>query len=83
MHPQKTAHALRHNARAFSTRRFLRRDGEVIMNRYSRTVTQPKDQGASQVCSFALLFLAFEVAYVWLKQTSDDMRRRCCTLQME
>lgn len=24
-------------------------DGKVIMNRYSRTVTQPKSQGASQV----------------------------------
>jgi len=49
MHSRKTARVVYHNARSLSTTRFLRKDGEVIMNRYSKTVTQPKDQGASQV----------------------------------
>lgn len=40
------------------------------MNRYSRTVTQPKDQGASQVSHLSQVRNAGET----------DIRRPCCTL---
>lgn len=47
-------YAVRATSRAFSTCS-SNGDEKPVMNRYSRTVTQPKDQGASQVSfEFAL-----------------------------
>jgi hypothetical protein len=44
-----------------------------IMNRYSRTVTQTKDQGASQVCSKSRFIVSFYL------QPQDPDCRLCCT----
>ncbi|KAI0050397.1 dihydroxy-acid and 6-phosphogluconate dehydratase [Auriscalpium vulgare] len=45
-------HALKTSLRSFGTTA-VRCDEKPIMNRYSRTVTQPKDQGASQAMLYA------------------------------
>ena len=42
-------HAVRASSRAFSSIR----DENPVINKYSRTVTQPKDQGASQAMLYA------------------------------
>jgi hypothetical protein len=53
-------------ARAFASSA-MPRSNEIIMNRYSRTITQPKAQGASQVSR---------------TDSTTLMTRPCCTLPM-
>jgi hypothetical protein len=54
--------SLKSTLRLFSTS-VPKRDEKPIMNRYSRTVTQPKTQGASQVLS----------VFVGREQTNDSI----------
>ncbi|KAF8319105.1 dihydroxy-acid and 6-phosphogluconate dehydratase [Clavulina sp. PMI_390] len=55
MYTSRTASRIlrKRGARCLSSSSPLSSDGKVIMNRYSRTVTQPKDQGASQAMLYA------------------------------
>ena len=50
--PTSTSAARRASRRLFSSSHPPCAD-KVVMNRYSRTVTQPKDQGASQAMLYA------------------------------